>query len=114
MPGAQAVSGRLIGIEAEELLGMIEQGTGRALAPLAKMLSDLAKAARAAEPKPDPTKDGTLTAKDVAAALGVDRRELRRLVAAGEFPAPMKVGRRRIRWPRSDLMAYLARPRGAQ
>jgi prophage regulatory protein len=106
------VSGPLVVLHPDELRALIGAELTRALAPLADSMWELAKSARAAEPKPDPIKDGAVTAKDVAAALGVDRRELRRLVAAGEFPAPMKVGRRRIRWRRSEVEEWIARRAG--
>ena len=35
-----------------------------------------------------------------------------RLVRAREFPAPLKIGRRNVRWRRSEIEAWLAsRPR---
>lgn len=49
-----------------------------------------------------------LTLPEVAQRLGVHRRSVERLIAAGEFPRPLKVGAA-TRVPVSDLQAYVAR-----
>ena len=49
-----------------------------------------------------PLPDALLTADEVAAMFNVDARTIRRRVADGTFPAPVKVGRS-VRWRRSDL-----------
>lgn len=95
-----------------ELRAIVGDEVARAVAPLAGKLAEVARASRPPEAKDDPIASGTLTAKQVSAALGVDRREVRRLVASGAFPPPLKVGRRRIRWRRADVTAYLERARG--
>jgi predicted DNA-binding transcriptional regulator AlpA len=46
-----------------------------------------------------------MTAAEVAAALKIAPRELRRLVREGGFPPPVKLGKRRIRWPRAVVEA---------
>lgn len=46
-----------------------------------------------------------MTAAEVAAALKIAPRELRRLVREGGFPAPVKLGKRRIRWTRAVVEA---------
>ncbi len=48
-----------------------------------------------------------LTLPEVAARLRVNRRTLERLIAAKEFPAPLKIGARSL-VPLSDLEAYFA------
>lgn len=48
-----------------------------------------------------------LTLPEVAARLRVNRRTLERLIAAKEFPLPLKVGSRSL-VPLADLRAYLA------
>ena len=49
-----------------------------------------------------------LTLKDTAQRLAVCKRTLERLIAAGEFPRPVKVGGA-TRVPDTDLQAYLAK-----
>lgn len=53
------MSGPLVVMEPNELRVLIAEEVGRALAPLASNLADLAKAARPAEPKADPITKGT-------------------------------------------------------
>jgi predicted DNA-binding transcriptional regulator AlpA len=45
----------------------------------------------------------------VASAFGVSKRTLRRWWQAGDFPAPLRIGRRSIRWRLSDLQNFIAR-----
>ena len=47
-----------------------------------------------------------LTMPEAAASLRVHLRSLQRLVAAGEFPAPLKIGGRSL-VPMSDVGAYI-------
>ncbi|HWA09557.1 MAG TPA: helix-turn-helix domain-containing protein [Opitutaceae bacterium] len=47
-----------------------------------------------------------LTLPQAASNLAVSRRTLERLIAAGDFPAPVKIGRA-SRIPQTDLAAYL-------
>jgi predicted DNA-binding transcriptional regulator AlpA len=54
-----------------------------------------------------------LTAKELAAALGVHERTCWRLAAMaeagqGDFPRPLRIGPRLIRWRLADVEAYLA------
>lgn len=49
-----------------------------------------------------------LVAKDAAAFLGISLRKLYELRAAGELPAPVRLGERIVRYRRSDLEAYVA------
>ncbi|HVZ65646.1 MAG TPA: helix-turn-helix domain-containing protein [Lacunisphaera sp.] len=49
-----------------------------------------------------------LTLPEAAQRLGVCRRSLERLIAAGEFPRPLKV-RGSSRVPSSDVATYVAR-----
>lgn len=46
--------------------------------------------------------------RHLSRALGCSERQIRRLVAAGEFPKPIKVGRLR-RWPKTAFDQWLAR-----
>ncbi len=52
--------------------------------------------------------DQLLTLEQAAAILAISRRTLYRMIAAGEFPAPLRVGGAR-RVAASDLTAYLTR-----
>jgi predicted DNA-binding transcriptional regulator AlpA len=54
-----------------------------------------------------------LTAKELAAALGVHERTCWRLAAMaeaghGDFPRPLRIGPRVVRWRLADVEAYLA------
>jgi predicted DNA-binding transcriptional regulator AlpA len=46
-------------------------------------------------------------AADLAAALNISIRQLWRMRAAGELPAPVRVGRRCVRWRAEDVARYL-------
>lgn len=48
-----------------------------------------------------------LGVRDVLFRVGFSRTHLWRLVAAGEFPAPLKFGRR-VYWPEAEVEAWLA------
>lgn len=49
-----------------------------------------------------------LLTKEVLSALRMSRSSLYRLIAAGEFPGPIKLGIGRNGWLRSDIEEYLA------
>lgn len=49
-----------------------------------------------------------LTLPQAAHTLTISKRTLERLIAAGDFPAPVKIGRS-SRVPMADLAAYLER-----
>jgi predicted DNA-binding transcriptional regulator AlpA len=54
-----------------------------------------------------------LTVKELAAALGVNERTCWRLAAMaeaghGDFPRPLRIGPRVVRWRLADVEAYLA------
>jgi len=54
-----------------------------------------------------------LTVKDLAAMLGVHERTCWRLAAMaeagqGDFPRPLRIGPKTVRWRLSDVEAYLA------
>lgn len=54
----------------------------------------------------------TLAEHEVVARYGLPRSTLRDLIKRGEFPSPIKVGRRKIAWLLSETDAWLAsRPR---
>jgi excisionase family DNA binding protein len=56
------------------------------------------------------TTDALLALPTVARQLAVSTRTIRRLIAAGELPQPVKVGRV-SRWFTTDVSGYLARLR---
>lgn len=49
-----------------------------------------------------------MTKNDVADVLGLHASSLMRLVARGEFPAPLRVGAQ-LRWRRQDVSAWIDR-----
>jgi len=63
------------------------------------------------EHKPPPEKippdDTKLSAKDVCRLIGVSPSTLKRLVARGDFPQPMRPTERRIAWPASDVRLFV-------
>ena len=53
-----------------------------------------------------------LTRPEVETRCGIARSTIYRLMRAGEFPSPIRVGRRAVRWPEHELEKWLAaRPR---
>lgn len=54
-----------------------------------------------------------LTAKAVCEALGLSRVHVYRLVRAGKFPQPIRLGARDLRWPEEEIIAFLNERRGA-
>jgi len=48
-----------------------------------------------------------LTMHEAAGALTMCKRSLERLMAAGEFPQPLRLTKRCVRVPASDVDAYL-------
>lgn len=58
--------------------------------------------------------DRLLTRREVEARCGLSRSSLCRLMRSGRFPEPLRVGVRAVRWPASEIEAWLsARPRAA-
>ena len=55
----------------------------------------------------DPTGRFALSATEVARLLGVARSQIFKLLAAGRFPKPTRLGRRTPRWLVSDIERYL-------
>ena len=49
-----------------------------------------------------------LTAEQLAATLGVSAKTIRRYVAAGRLPAPIRIGKLQ-RWRRADVESALSR-----
>ena len=58
----------------------------------------------------DPSTDRLIGIRDVSDWLGVSPSTIRRLVAAGAFPAPLLIGHQH-RWRPSDVAAYVDRKR---
>lgn len=50
-----------------------------------------------------------ITASDVAALLHVSLRQVWRMRAARELPAPVRIGKRAVRWREADINRYLER-----
>lgn len=55
----------------------------------------------------DPTGRLALSAAEVACLLGIARSQVFKLVAAGRFPKPTRLGRKNPRWLVSDIDDYL-------
>jgi predicted DNA-binding transcriptional regulator AlpA len=56
---------------------------------------------------PDVLDGGLMTAKALAETTGISPRELRRLVLEGLFPAPIRLGTRRVRWKRKEVLDWM-------
>ena len=50
-----------------------------------------------------------IDARKLAQLLDVGIREIRRMVRAGEFPEPCRLGARRLRWRRRDVETWIRR-----
>ena len=56
--------------------------------------------------------DRLLTRHEVEARCGIARTTVYRLMRSGQFPEPIKVGARAVRWPASEIEAWVSeRPR---
>ena len=56
--------------------------------------------------------DRLLRREDVEARTALSRSAIYRLMRCGEFPLPLKIGPRAVRWSASEIEAWLAgRPR---
>ena len=51
--------------------------------------------------------DGLLSMREVLALLRVSRSTLTRWIREGAFPRPVKLGKRAVRWRRSDIEGWL-------
>jgi predicted DNA-binding transcriptional regulator AlpA len=61
--------------------------------------------------KPTPVFDPStalLHAKQIATFLGCTQKHIRRMSERGDFPKPVKAGRRILRWPREAVEKWLA------
>lgn len=52
--------------------------------------------------------DPLLTRPEVEAEIGLGRSTIYRLMAAGAFPRPLRIGRQAVRWPRSAIEKWKA------
>ena len=56
--------------------------------------------------------DRLLRREEVETRCGLARSSIYRLMRSGQFPEPVRVGPRAVRWPASEIEAWLsARPR---
>ncbi len=56
--------------------------------------------------------DRLMRREEVEARCGIARSTIYRLMRCGEFPEPIKVGPRAVRWPASEIEQWLSgRPR---
>jgi len=56
--------------------------------------------------QPDPTTPALLTAEAVGHVLSISTRQVWRLAASGQLPAPVRLGRR-SRWRLAELMQWI-------
>jgi prophage regulatory protein len=55
---------------------------------------------------PEPAADSYLRFPDVKARSGLSRTTIHRLVKAGDFPAPKRIGARAVAWLSSDFARW--------
>ncbi len=55
----------------------------------------------------DPGLKELLTAREVAYRLSIGVRTLYKMVQRGEFPPPIRQGRRLVRWKAADVQRYI-------
>jgi prophage regulatory protein len=48
-----------------------------------------------------------LTSREVSARLSISIRTLYRMLQRGQFPRPIRLGRRGVRWKTADVQRYL-------
>ena len=59
-----------------------------------------------------PDTDRLLHRAEVEKRTGLARTTIYRLMRAGKFPTPIKIGLRAVRWPQSEINEFIAsRPR---
>ena len=57
-------------------------------------------------------KDRLLHRSEVEKRCGLSRSSVYRLMRTGEFPVPLKIGPKAVRWPQSEIEHWLSeRPR---
>ena len=67
---------------------------------------------REGNPGDDMDNDRLLRREEVETRCGLARSSIYRLMRSGQFPEPVRVGPRAVRWPASEIEAWLsARPR---
>lgn len=55
-----------------------------------------------------------LTRPDIEALTGLTCSSIYRLMRRGEFPEPIRIGERAVRWPEAEIEAWIAsRPRAS-
>ena len=74
---------------------------------LEERLVERLKDAVQVQPVPASATPPLVTIAEVAKRLKVDKRTVERMVKAGEFPSPIRVSPGIIRWPPSDIDAWL-------
>lgn len=52
--------------------------------------------------------DRNLRRQDVEAATGLSRSSIYAMMDAGDFPRPLRIGKRAVAWPQSAIEAWLA------
>ena len=58
--------------------------------------------------------DRLMRSEEVETRCGIARTTIYRLMRCGQFPEPLKVGPRAVRWPASEIEEWLAgRPRAS-
>ncbi len=53
--------------------------------------------------------DRLLRREEVEEITGLSRSAIYRMMRAGEFPTPIKIGPRAVRWPKAELDEFLAK-----
>ena len=60
----------------------------------------------------DQTADHLLRVSEVAQLVGIKRPTIYKRLAAGDFPVPLRISPGAVRWPKSEVVAWIkSRPR---
>jgi excisionase family DNA binding protein len=79
------------------LRSIVAEEVSKAIGPVVAALQKQKKGAH----------EGFMSSSELASILNVDLRTLRRLREAGDIPAPIIIGDRMLRWPRSVIETWI-------
>lgn len=95
-------------LDADQLRQIVREKVIRALDDLRAIFHAAAEDAAAVRSPHALLGDALITSKALAETTGIAERELRRLAHEGLFPAPIRLGVRRIRWKRKEVLDWMA------
>lgn len=101
-------------LDAERIAEIVESIVGPRFDDIERGISDLCRAMSTAAKEMGKGDDlEMLDARDLRRLLGINAREIRRMVSSHDFPRPLRLGARRLRWKRSDIDAWIERTKSS-